>query len=76
MEPVAGFEQVPMILGNLGLQPESFRLKKLQQFALLFSDNKGLSANFNYYFSFRSLFLQCSATCRKIRVGARFGAHS
>jgi hypothetical protein len=76
LEPVAGLEQVRMISGNLSMQPESFRLKKLQQFALLCPDNKALSVNFNYYFSFRSLFLQCCATCRKIRVGARFGARS
>jgi hypothetical protein len=62
LEPVAGFEQVLTVSGNLGLQPESFRFKKLQQFAFLFSDNKGLATNFNYYFSFRSLFLQCGAT--------------
>jgi hypothetical protein len=76
LEPVAGFEQVLMNSGNLSLQPESFRLRKLQQFAFLCPDNKGLSVNFNYYFSLRSIFLQCSATCRKIRVGARFGARS
>jgi hypothetical protein len=39
MEPVAGFEQLLMIPGNLNPQPESFRLKKLQQFALLVPDN-------------------------------------
>jgi len=62
MEPVAGFEQVLLISGNLSLQPESFRLKKLQQFALLLPNNKGLSVKSNYYCSYRLLFCQLPFT--------------
>ena len=49
MEPVAGLEPKLLILAGLRSQPDSFRLKKLQQFTLLFLDNKEFSARFNYY---------------------------
>jgi hypothetical protein len=44
VEPVAGLEPDLLTLAGLRSQPDSFRLKKLQQFALLFLDNKGFLA--------------------------------
>jgi hypothetical protein len=41
MEAQVGIEPNLMIPAGLRSQPDSFRLKKLQQFALLFLDNKG-----------------------------------
>jgi hypothetical protein len=43
-KPVAGLEPYLLTLPGLRSQPDSFRLKKLQQFAFLSLDNKGFLA--------------------------------
>jgi hypothetical protein len=44
LEAGVGIEPNLMIFADPRLQPEFFQFKKLQQFALLSRDNKGLSA--------------------------------